>query len=115
MFSRIKLYFSLPKKDRHFSKWLSQNTHLLYRLETMTPHQVFVLSEYSDEEIEKYGGDTLYILTKELALKPKLLPLLNLKSKKTLADSVIRYQKEHYGMAIHNYAYIISYIEALYE
>lgn len=110
MLNRIKLYFSLPKQDRHFSKWLSQNTHLLPRLETMTAHEVIILSDYTDKEIEKYGVSLLYSLTKDLALKPHLLSLLNLKTIKTLADSVIIYQKKEYGMAQHSYAYVNSIV-----
>lgn len=106
MFKRIKIYFSLPKQDRHFAKWLSQNDHLLERLKTMTAHQVVILSEYTDEEIEKYGVDLLYTLTKDLALKPMCLRYLNTKSKKTLADSVLEYQRKELGVAIHNFAYI---------
>ena len=106
MFKRFKIWLQLPKQDKHYSKWLSQNTHLLYRLKYMAAHQVVILSDYTDKEIDKYGIELLYVITKDLAFKRTGLELLNIKSKKTLCDSIVEFQKSEYGTTIHNYAYI---------
>lgn len=113
MFKTFKIRKKLQPQDKHYAKWFSQHEHLLPRLNGMTAHEVIILSDYTDKEIEKYGVSLLYSLTKDLALKPHLLPLLNLKTIKTLADSVIIYQKKEYGMAQHSYAYVNNVIKGI--
>lgn len=115
MLKRFKIWLQLPKQDKHYSKWLSQNTHLLYRLKHMTTHQVVILRDYTDKEVEKYGVDLLYSITKDLAFKSTGLDLLNTKSKKTLCDSIVAFQKSEYGNTIHNYAYINKIVSEVWK
>src|SRR5690554_5677313 len=77
MIKRIKAYMALPKGEKHYARWFAMNYEKLYRLKIMTPHQAVILNDYTDEEIEEHGIRLLYILTKDLAMKPSFLYLLH--------------------------------------
>lgn len=111
MIKRIKAYLSLPKGKKHYTRWFVFNYDLLYRLKQMTPHEVVILSDYTDEQIRLHGVKLLYVMTKKLSLKPNLLGFADTRTLKTLADSVVIYQKHEYGNKLIEYKQIKSILE----
>lgn len=97
----IKAFFVLPKFYRkHY-----------YRLEKMTADEVIILYDYTDEQIERYGVNLLVTMTNKLFFIPDALVFLDRRTVKTLADSVVHYQKALYGNKLQEYKTIKKIIE----
>lgn len=99
----IKAFFILPRTYlNHY-----------YRLENMTVDELIILSDYTDEQIEKYGIEFLITMTNELHCIPDALVFLDRRTVKTLSDSVVHYQKALYGNKLQEYKEIKKIVETI--